>query len=319
MKIIVNPTNSLGNRLTCVSSCFALSELSGRDFEIMWTTPWQCGIDFLDLFEEQPFDYKELDYNKASVSKDWAAKNKKHLKVRSEKELSRAERDEKNIFHTTSPEGKKRTYLTDRFAAAGEWILNSTIEELVVLGGGVVRPSCISHTEFLKKRQEFYRQLRVRQELQDLADSFLAPYEGKSILGVHIRGTDFAKMFSKYKTPESIYKQARKAFGPYLSSYDNVYVTSEDINILNIALADIPNSISTLTDWPTKKDGSKDINEYGTTGRGDKDKMLYAFISWLILSSCDCVMHNFKSTFAREAALYGDKKTIPYNFSGECV
>lgn len=231
----------------------------------------ECNININDLFE---YDDYLLPYEKIDFDLRKQRKQKQYTKYGNREYFQRNE---------------------TKFA---KYILN-TEYDAVVIGGADIIPPNLSKIEFNRKKQNFYNSLKIQNGVKNKLDKFLDKIISKKTLGVQIRGTDLLKMYSytspryfinkiKNITKQSMFEQVLKTISDVVDAYDQIYVCSDEIKIIQMFMDKFDNVIT----YP-----KTEINRKSTEGMQD------ALIDWWLLGECDYIYYTHQSSFGIEAAI----------------
>lgn len=295
-KIIACPVNGFVNRMRNMASCYAVSCILGKSFEIMWNhsedhpkyqlkdNQHPCGLDFNQFVESHPqssLKVNDLDFN----------------------------------FQKLRGTGKKIVETEDRiFIQFNEHkyldLIADSQKDVVVVGGGhllkagkgksVYDPSIISENSnsiinpyhYISGVCSFYKFFPSKNWIQDIIYNKASLC--KRALGVQIRVGDFmnaphSPWFGKNLTEDDVINIFKKHIDQQLltGKFESIYITSDSLYVLNKIQNDYKGKVFFFPKNEIKRDCHRGVVD--------------AYIDWQLLSYCPYILYTKFSSFGAES------------------
>jgi hypothetical protein len=296
VRLISFPRNGLCNRLKAISSCYILSQECNRQFEIMWEPESNniCGVDIEELFEydAEYMPHKSVDFDSKILNR------RKRRKMRRVGDKVFVSHDFENTYT--------------------EWVAsNKDDQDVVFVCGGDAKLPAMEQEEYDYKKQTFYNNLPIKYEIMQKINDFKKNFEGKRVLGVHIRGGDTLNDdiykwrrlgirkygdFLETITHREIFESVLRTISPSLDDHDAIYVCSDEMSIVDMFTETFDNVFVYPKD---------EVDRNSSSGMED------ALIDWWLLGECDHIFYTFGSTFGPEASIrHGGDCSTEFKFEG---
>ena len=263
-------TGALSNRILPLASCIEFSKATGRKLFLYWPTDRICGGCFSEFFDDdipivdedflRSLEPDHTEYHARFVA---SVTNDMNLYGRS-------------FLHDTLNDG--RVTLNDEPSPTSEFknIVYSTNTFL-----GRIPPSL---------NKEAVRGLMIKKEIKDKACGIAAALGlDRSVIGAHLRGTDFNRPFSFYEDQIRPFVASNKNVRIFISSDDSVL---ED----HIAETFAPNIIRRNFKRYVRK--NNEDSAWGNNTFIDSESIRDALVDILLLSKTNFKIYNTDSSFA---------------------
>lgn len=267
--LFIYPDAGLGNRLNCLYSGIYWSKRLDRRLEILWEMDWACCIRFERLF---------------STPANVEVKTVYTLPV-------------KGTLHVRSLIGK--LYMK-RLKNHPSYVSSETTERLFLNGGeGEIEkllcspvPHCVKAFGVFAEWEhisEVVNMLKPSPDIEERVSDILCPYDGRRLVGVHIRRTDHR--LAMENSPLSLFCSKMEEL---LSAIPDVcfYLATDD--------EDVETELSEKFPLVTHRHFSD--RKSRRTEAGMKD----AYVDMLCLSRCEKIYGSYGSTFSRMASVIGN-------------
>ena len=277
--IMAQPDAGLGNRLRCIFSGLYFAKVYNVPLDILWLRETCCNVDYSELFEES-------DNIKVHTIYHLGYKNRYALKSFA------TDRFMKNI--------KKRLkyfdagMTTDLYEAKGEEGIREEIDNNSAVCFMSSGQNC-SDEHFAASRD----MIKPSKEIAKCVDEIMMPYNGKRVIGIHIRRTDHVDAIANSSLESFIEIMKRESMGDGVSEVDEQAGTK---TYFYLATDDSEIERKLTEEFPCIPHISFSSEKSRNTTAGMKD----AYVDMLCLSRCEKIYGSFESSFSKMAAVIGN-------------
>ena len=271
--IMAQPDAGLGNRLRCIFSGLYFAKVYNVPLDILWLRETCCNVDYSELFEESDnikvhtiyhLGYKNR-YALKSFATDGFMKNiKKRLKY----------------FDAGMT--------TDLYEAKGEEGIREEIDNNPAVCFMSSGQNC-SGEHFAASRD----MIKPSEEIANRVDEIMRSYEGKRVIGIHIRRTDHVDAIANSSLESFIEIMKRESKGIGASDVQTFFYLATDDSEIEKKLTE---EFSCIPHISFSSEKSRN------TTAGMKD----AYVDMLCLSRCEKIYGSFESSFSKMAAVIGN-------------